>query len=289
MVAVFDYRAPTDVAEAISLLEQYGDDAKVLAGGQSLIPLLNLGLAQPAVVVDINGLPGLDEVNLRDGTLAIGALTRHSVAEGHALIRQSCPLLAEAYPLIGDRQVRSRGTLGGSVAHADPVAELPTVAACLNALIHVEGPRGPRDVPADDFFVTYLTTSLSGDELVTEIRFPTTAPGTGVSFQELVRRKGDFAIVAAAATVNLGADGAVRDVHLALAGAADTPIRADNVRDVLLGQQPRPQLLREAAAAACEGIEPESDVLASADYRRSMAAVFARRALEEALQRARPS
>jgi carbon-monoxide dehydrogenase medium subunit/2-furoyl-CoA dehydrogenase FAD binding subunit len=286
MAAVFDYRTVSSVPEAVSLLVQYGDDAKVLAGGQSLIPLLNLGLAQPAVLIDINRVRGLSGIERRDGELVLGALTRHAEAEQNAAVRESTPLLAEAYPLIGDRQVRARGTIGGSMAHADPVAELPTVAVCLGATIKVEGKDGARDVSATDFFVTYLTSSLASDELVTEVRFPAMAPGTGFSFQELVRRKGDFAIVAAAATVELDASGVCRNARLALAGVGGTPVGAEVVNDVLQGRAPSPPLLREAAERACEGIEPESDVLASAEYRRAMAVVYARRTLEAATERA---
>jgi len=286
MATVFDYRAVSSVPEAISLLVQYGDDAKVLAGGQSLVPLLNLGLAQPAILIDINGVEGLSGVERRDGELVVGALTRHALAEHSMVLHEAAPLLAEAYPLIGDRQVRARGTIGGSMAHADPVAELPTVAVCMGASLRVEGKNGARDVSATDFFVTYLTSSLGADELVTEVRFPVTAPGTGVSFQELVRRKGDFAIVAAAATVELDAGGACRNAQLALAGVAGTPLRCEAVNDVLRGNVPSPALLREAAELACEGIEPESDVLASAGYRRAMAVVYVRRALEAATERA---
>lgn len=286
MGAVFDYRAAQSVAEAIDLLRQHGDDAKVLAGGQSLLPLLNLGLAQPAVLVDINRIAGLDMVQREDGSLAVGALTRHSAAERSDLIRQACPLLATTIPLIGDPQVRARGTIGGSMAHADPVAELPTVAVCLDATMRVEGPSGARDVQAADFFIGYLTTALGPDEVLTNVRFPTAERGEGVSFLELVRRKGDFAIVAAAATMQLAPDGSCSNVRLALAGVASTPVRAAAAAGVLVGQQPTAERLREAALAACEGIEPESDVMASAEYRRNMAVVYARRALAEAAQRA---
>lgn len=286
MAVIFEYRPAREVAEAIRLLQEYGDDAKVLAGGQSLMPLINLGLAQPKVLVDINPISQLDFVAERNGSLTIGAVTRHRTLERSATVRQHCPLLAEALPLIGDRQVRNRGTIGGSLAHADPVAEIPTAAACLGATLVIQGPNGRREVGASDFFVTYLTTAVGPGELLTEVRFPAPPAGTGCSFQELVRRKGDFAIVAAAATIQLDAAGACRDVRLALAGVAPTPLSASAAASALVGQKPTPELIKQVAEAACEGIDPESDVLASAEYRRAMAPVFARRALTEALQRA---
>lgn len=288
MVATFEYRAPTSVQEAVELLESSGDDAKVLAGGQSLVPLINLGLAQPGVLIDINGIPGLDGIQEVNGSVAVGALVRHADAEHSDVIARSCPLLAEALPLIGDRQVRNRGTVGGSMAHADPVAELPSVALCLDARMRLDGPNGSRDVPARDFFVTYLTTALEPSELLTAVWFPVTPAGAGVSFLELVRRKGDFAIVAAAATLELAADGTYRKVSLALSGVAPTPIRATAAEEMLRGQAPSPDLIRRAAAAAAaaDNVDPESDVMASADYRRAMAEVYARRALSQAAERA---
>jgi len=283
MVATFAYRAAATVEEAINLLKEQGDEAKLLAGGQSLVPLINLGLAQPSFVIDLNPISTLNYIEERDGYLAIGTLTRHVTTEHSDVVARACPLLAAAMPLIGDRQIRNRGTLGGSIAHADPVAELPTVATCLGAIMKAEGPRGTREIEAADFFVSYLTNSLAPDELLTEVRFPTTSPRTGVAFEELVRRKGDFAIVAAAASVTLGEDGTCQDVRLALAGVSDRPVRVETAPSILFGQRPTDDKLREAAAAACRGLEPESDVMASAEYRLAMAEVYARRALAAAV------
>lgn len=287
MVSTFAYRRAESVAEAVELLRQAGDDAKVLAGGQSLLPLLNLGLAQPSVLIDINPVRELDYIEQRDGAIAIGAVVRHVAVERSDVVRRACALLAETMPLIGDPQVRNRGTVGGSIAHADPLAELPTVAVCLDAVMKVQGPSGQREIPASAFFVTFLTTAIQPDEVLTEVRFPAIASGTGSAFQELVRRKGDFAIVAAAATVQLGGDGVCREARLALSGVAPTPIRARAAEEMLVGQAPTPELLREAARAACANIEPESDVMASGEYRRAMAEVYARRALAQALEGAR--
>jgi CO/xanthine dehydrogenase FAD-binding subunit len=287
MAVIFEYRAAHEIGEALRALEEAGDDAKLLAGGQSLMPLINLGLAQPSVLVDINQIKELDFIQQRNGSLALGALTRHSTAEHSADVKKLCPLLAEVYPLIGDPQVRNRGTIGGSLAHADPVAELPTVAVCLGAIVKAQGAKGSRDISASDFFVTYLTTGLDPHEMVTEVSFPVVGPRTGSSFMELVRRQGDFAIVAAAASVQLGADGTCSDARLALAGVGPTPLSADTAAAVLKGKTPTEAMLRQVAEAACQGIDPESDVLASADYRRAMAPVYARRALTQAFERAK--
>jgi aerobic carbon-monoxide dehydrogenase medium subunit len=290
MVAMFEYRAATSVQEAVELLANGGEDAKVLAGGQSLVPLINLGLAQPSLLVDINEIPALDGIQEVNGSLAVGTLVRHAVAEQSEAIKRSCPLLAEAVPLIGDRQVRNRGTIGGSIAHADPVAEMPTVAVCLDAKMRIDGPSGSRDVPASEFFVSYLTTALEPADLLTAIWFPVTPAGTGVAFKELVRRKGDFAIVAAAAAMELAADGTCRKLNLALAGVGSTPVRAAVAEEMVQGQTPAPDLLRKAAAAAAQAanVDPQSDVLASAAYRRAMVEVYARRAMAEAAERATP-
>jgi carbon-monoxide dehydrogenase medium subunit len=285
MVAIFDYRAPTSLSEAIDMLAS-DENAKIIAGGQSLMPLINLGLAHPSLLVDIGRVPDLDGVDVRNGALAVGALVRHAAAEHSEVIAAGCPLLAEALPLIGDRQVRSRGTICGSVAHADPMAELPTVAVCVDATMRAQGPNGTREFPASEFFVTYLTTALGPDEILTEIRFPTAGPRSGAAFRELVRRKGDFAIVAAAATIQLASDDTCIEARLALSGVAPTPTRARAAESVLRGQRITHELLREAAAAAAVGLEPDSDVMASADYRRAMAEVYARRALTAAAERA---
>ena len=282
MVATFDYRAARSVNEAQELLAQHGEDAKILAGGQSLIALINLGLARPSVLVDVSTIAELARIESQGGSLVIGATTRHAPALASAEVRTRVPLLAEALPMIGDPQVRNRGTVGGSIAHADPAAELPTVAACLGATMRVTGPRGARDVSAADFFGGYLTTTLAPGEILTEVRFPVAQPNTGYAFLELVRRKGDFAIVGAAAAVSIGTDGICSQVRLALAGVAATPIYATEAAGILEGKTLSPSLIGEAAKAACSRIDPESDVIASAQYRRDMAEVYARRALTQA-------
>jgi carbon-monoxide dehydrogenase medium subunit len=276
-----DYEAPQTVAEAVGLLAEHQDEASVLAGGQSLIPLLALRLARPAVLIDINGIDELSGVSAADGWMAIGAMTREYVAEESEAIAGAVPLLAAALPLIGHEAIRSRGTIGGSLAHADPAAELPAVARALDAEFVVCGPSGERIVPAAQWFEGYLTTSRRPDELLVEVRFPITKPGTGISFQEVARRHGDFAIVGLAASLTLS-EGAISDARLAFAGLSDVPVRAGEAEILLVGQRPSAELFDEAARRATSDIDPPADLHGSADYRRKVAAALVRRALRAA-------
>jgi aerobic carbon-monoxide dehydrogenase medium subunit len=277
-----DYEAPGTVAEALDLLAEHQDEASVLAGGQSLIPLLALRLAQPAVLIDINGVAGLSGVSQTDGWVTIGATTREYVAEESATIAESVPLLAAALPLIGHEAIRSRGTVGGSLAHADPAAELPAVARALNAEFVVRGPSGERVVPAAEWFEGYLTTSRGPDELLTEVRFLAARPGTGTSFQEVARRHGDFAMVGLATSVTLNA-GTITDARLAFAGVSDVPARATAAEELLEGERPTAELFDEAARVAAADIDPPSDLHGSAEYRKKVAAALVRRGLREAV------
>jgi aerobic carbon-monoxide dehydrogenase medium subunit len=281
----FDYEAPETISEAVELLAEHQDEASVLAGGQSLIPLLALRLAQPALLIDINGVAELSGVSANDGWVAIGATTREYVAEESGTIADTVPLLAAALPLIGHEAIRSRGTIGGSLAHADPAAELPAVARALDAEFVVRGPSGERVVPAAEWFEGYLTTSRQPDELLTEVRFPAVGQGTGVSFQEVARRHGDFAMVGLATSVTLS-DGAISDARLAFAGVSDVPTRATGAEELLVGQAPSAELLDEAARRAAGDIDPPSDLHGSAEYRKKVAAALVRRGLREAVDNA---
>ncbi|MGA8457323.1 MAG: xanthine dehydrogenase family protein subunit M [Streptosporangiaceae bacterium] len=277
-----DYEAPGTVAEALDLLAEHQDEASVLAGGQSLIPLLALRLAQPAVLIDINGVEGLSGVSAADGWVTIGATTREYMAEESATIAESVPLLAAALPLIGHEAIRSRGTVGGSLAHADPAAELPAVARALNAEFVVRGPSGERVVPAAEWFEGYLTTSRGPDELLTEVRFLAARPGTGTSFQEVARRHGDFAMVGLATSVTLNV-GTITDARLAFAGVSDVPARATAAEELLEGERPTAELFDEAARVAAADLDPPSDLHGSAEYRKKVAAALVRRGLREAV------
>jgi aerobic carbon-monoxide dehydrogenase medium subunit len=280
-----DYEAPKTVSEAVELLAEHEDEASVLAGGQSLIPLLALRLAHPAVLIDINGIDELSGVSATDGWVAIGATTREYLAEESGTIAGQLPLLAAALPLIGHEAIRSRGTIGGSLAHADPAAELPAVARALDAEFVVRGPSGERVIPAADWFEGYLMTSRQPDELLTEVRFPAASPGTGVSFQEVARRHGDFAMVGLAASVTL-ADGTISDARLAFAGISDVPLRAAGAEELLAGETPSPELFDEAARRATSDLDPPSDLHGSAEYRKKVAAALVRRSLQAAVDNA---
>ncbi len=277
-----DYEAPGTLSGALELLAEHQDEASVLAGGQSLIPLLALRLAQPAVLIDINGVEGLSGVSRTDGWVTIGATTREYVAEESQTIADAVPLLAAALPLIGHEAIRSRGTVGGSLAHADPAAELPAVARALDAEFVVHGPNGERVVPAAEWFEGYLTTSRAVDELLTEVRFPAARPGTGTSFQEVARRHGDFAMVGLATSVTLNG-GTITDARLAFAGVSDVPVRATAAEELLVGHAPAAELFDEAAQRASAGIDPPSDLHGSAEYRKKVAAALVRRGLREAV------
>jgi len=280
-----DYEAPKSVSEAVELLAEHLDEASVLAGGQSLIPLLALRLARPAVLIDINGIAELSGVSVADGWVAIGAMTREYVAEESETVAGTVPLLAAALPLVGHEAIRSRGTVGGSLAHADPAAELPAVARALDAEFVVRGQSGERVVPAAEWFEGFLTTSRRPDELLVEVRFPAAGRGTGTSFQEVTRRHGDFAIVGLAASLTLS-EGAISDARLAFAGMSDVPVRAAHAEDLLVGERPSAGLFDEAARRAADDMDPPADLHGSSDYRKKVAAALVRRGLQAAADNA---
>ena len=281
----FEYYAPASVKEAIQLLSQ--DNAKILAGGQSLVPIMNFRLGRPEVLVDINGIKDLEYIREEGGELVIGALTRQRDAEISPLVRQKCPLLSDAISHVGHVTIRNRGTVGGSVAHADPSAEIPTVVCALEGTIKARGPEGETTFRPEDFFVSFLTTALEPTQMLTEIRVPILPSGTGWSFVEICRRSGDFAIVAVATVLFMNPNGACRQARIALGGVAPTPVRAASAEAALAGQKITPELIEEAAQLAIEATDPESDYHASAEYRRHLTGVLVQRSLNEALQRAR--
>lgn len=282
----FKYHDPQSVEEAVTLLAEYGGEAKIIAGGQSLMPLLNMRLARPQALVDMRRVTGLDYIRRENGGLAIGALTRQRDVERSADVAELLPLLHTATRFVAHPQIRNRGTVGGSLAHADPAGELPAIAVALDATLVVTGPEGERTVAADDFFVSFLTTSLSAAEVLTEARFPALRQGTGWSFQEVARRHGDFALVGVAATLALES-GKCRDPRITLFGVTDRPVRTRRAEQMLEGQEASDPLFREAGSSAGNEIdEPTSDIHASAEYRRHVAAVLTQRALSEASRRA---
>jgi aerobic carbon-monoxide dehydrogenase medium subunit len=283
----FDYHAPRTVDEAVALLARYGGDAKVLAGGQSLMPMLNFRLARPAALVDVNRIPALAYIREDDGTVAFGALTRQRTIEFSPVVAARLPLLREATRWVGHLPIRSRGTIGGSIAHADPSAEYPAVLTALDGEVVVQGPRGRRSVKAGDLFETYLTTTLAPEELVVEVRLPAMPAGAGFAFEEFARRHGDFAIVGIAAMIVRGAGGRCAAARLATAGAGPVPVRLRAAEEILEREGLGEAAIEGAAARAAELVRPDSDVHASADYRRHLTRVLTSRAIKRALTVAR--
>ena len=283
----FDYSAPDTLEEALTLLAELGDDARPLAGGQSLIPLLSLRLARPSHLVDLAGIADLTSIRTEDGHLVIGAMVREHSAERHDDVRRYAPLLAEALPFIGHPAIRSRGTIGGSLAHADPAAELPAVAVAADAELVAESrERGRRSIAATDFFTGFFTTALLPDEILTEIRIPVPPKGTGSAVDEVARRHGDFAMVGAAAVVRLE-DGKIATARVVLTGVSGTPHRGTEAEAMLIGAEPSAGAFAEAATQVADTLTPPADVHASSNYRRHLAAVLVRRTLEVAAQRAK--
>ena len=284
--ADFQYHRPRTIEDALALLKENGDDGKILAGGQSLMPLMNFRLAAPAHLIDINFIDGLDYIRSDFGVIKIGCLTRQSRVLGDGLIQQKCPLLAAALSHVGYTQTRNRGTLCGSLAHADPAAELPAVLLALDGSVTVGNSTGKREIAARNFFQSYLTTALASDELVLEASIPEQPAGAGSSFMEFARRFGDFAIVGVAASLQF-ADDAISDARIALIGVGDKPWRERALEETLIGKKASSDLFSQAADNVAAHIDPGADIHASAAYRRSLARVLTRLALTEAWHQAR--
>jgi aerobic carbon-monoxide dehydrogenase medium subunit len=280
--AAFDYHAPRSVDEAVELLAAHGDDAKVLAGGQSLVPAMNFRLARPAVLVDINRIAELDFCIASDGALRIGALTRHVRFERPVTDGPLGPLLADVVRYVAHLPIRVRGTFTGSLAHADPAAEWCVVATTLDAEIRARGPDGERSIPAAAFFRSILTTSLRPDELITEVRLPALGPDWRFGFAEFSRRAGDFALSMALAALRLDG-GRIAEARIGVGGAGDRPLRISEAEQVLQGTVPGPEALAEAGAIAAAAVDPFEDLHASVAYRRDLVRVMTKRALERAL------
>jgi CO/xanthine dehydrogenase FAD-binding subunit len=282
----FEYVAPSTVEEAVALLQQHDGEAKLLAGGQSLMPLLNMRFARPTALIDLNRIDGLTDVREDDGALVIGAMATKRAIEHSPLVERHQPLLQAATRWIAHPQIRNRGTIGGSMAQADPAAEYPAVAVALDMEFLVVGPNGDRSITAADFFVTYLTTALDENEVLTEVRVPAQAAGTGWSIQEVARRHGDFAMVGAVVTLRLEG-GRCADPRIVLFGVGPIPHRVHSAEQAISGQQPGETAFAAAGKAAADELDdPISDVHASAEYRRHLASVLTQRGLAEAAKRA---
>jgi carbon-monoxide dehydrogenase medium subunit len=279
---LFDYRSPSSLDEALALRSEYAYDSVVLAGGQSLMPMLNLRLAQPEVLIDLGRVAGLAEIRELDGGVSLGAMVRQRSAERSDLIRERAPLVQQALGHVGHPTIRNRGTVGGSVAHSDPAAELPAVCVALDAELVARGAAGERTIAAEDFTVGFMTTALAADELLVEVRIPAAAT-LRTAFIEVARRHGDFALVGVAAAVALDGDGVINDVRLVFTGVDLMPVRAREAEASLVGTPGDSAALTTAAGLVTGELQPRTDGHASGDYRRRVAGVLARRALTEAM------
>jgi CO/xanthine dehydrogenase FAD-binding subunit len=281
--AKFDYFAPTSLDEALQLLGQYGSDAKVLAGGQSLMPLMAMRLVRPAVVIDINRIAGLAGISADDEAITLGALTRQRALERSGLVQESLPLVAAAIPHIGHFQIRNRGTVGGSLAHADPAAEIPALCLALDAEFTVVSSAGERTASARDFFVGLLTTALEPEQMLYQVRIPRLSGRWRWGFREVSRRDGDFAMVGAIALVRLDDQEVCQEARITMFGVGETPLRINQAEEALRGGKVDDEARRAAAALVSGAVAPGSDIHASAEYRTEVSGVMARRALEDAM------
>jgi len=278
----FEYACPRSLAEALALLAEHAGEAKILAGGQSLVPILNLRLAEPKVLVDLNRVPELAFVRRENGSVRIGAMTRHRALEVSLEAEAAEPMLARAASLVGHLAIRNRGTIGGSLAHADPAAEWPLVAVALDARVTLRSVRSERRIAARELFLGPLSTAAFPEEILTEIAFPAAPPNSRYGLRELARRPGDFAVVAVACRVSFDDGGGCTMAALAVGGAHSIPLHVAEAERVLIGSRGEEAALREAAEVAARAVDPGSDVHGSAAYRRRMVAVLARRALGDA-------
>jgi CO/xanthine dehydrogenase FAD-binding subunit len=283
--AAFDYVAPNSLEAAVEALAATNGDGKVMAGGQSLMPLLNFRMARPSTVIDLTHIPGLSFIELRDNMVAIGALTRHADLEFSELIAARLPVMAAAMPHVAHLAIRNQGTIGGSLSHADPAAELPMLAVFYEATIRVQGPGGRRDIPAEEFFVSALSTCLEPDEIVFEIDFPVLTSHTGWAFEEVARRFGDFALACIAVSIEL-LDERIADARVAVMGVADTPLRLREAEDALRGAQRGPETAARFAEVVRGCVSPADDVHVSAEYRKNLVGALAEKALLTAWARA---
>ena len=282
--AHFEYYDPTDLAEVLSLLSKLGDTARLLAGGQSLVPMMNLRLARPSHLIDLNQVRELSYLRVEGGELRIGAMSRQRELERSRAVANGWPLLREATSYIGHVQIRNRGTVGGSLAHAYPSAELPVAMTALEAMFVIRCQMTERTLQAEDFFVSPMTTFLEPHDLLVEIRVPPLPPRTGCAFQEISRRYGDFALMGVASLVTLDHEGVIQQARIALSGPK--PVRARNAEELLAGELPEKALFLEAARLATRDLELDTDIHASAEYRREIGRVLARRVLDQATEQA---
>lgn len=282
----FSYHAPASVPEAIALLGEFGSDAKILSGGQSLIPMMRFRLAQPGHVIDINRIGGLDYIQEMGDRLCIGALVREADLDHAVVVHARYPLLADAIAVIADPLVRNLATICGNVAHADPANDHPAVMLAYRAEVVAEGPGGRRTIPIDEFFVDTFVTALEPDEVLIELRIPAPAPRSGGAYQKLERKVGDYAIAGVAVQIRLNEDGTVAEAGIALTNLGPTPIRASDAEAALIGHVPGPDVIQRASGLAAAAADPSGDNRGPADYKRAVTRTLAKRALQTAIDRA---
>jgi CO/xanthine dehydrogenase FAD-binding subunit len=285
--AAFEYLTPGSVQEAVGLLDKYGDEAKLLAGGQSLVPMLNFRLVRPKYLIDINTIPDLSYIKETDGKLVIGGMTRHRTLEFSPLIRKKYGLFLEAIRLIGHPAIRTRGTIGGSIVHADPTAELPTLLVLLDGEVQMTGPKGKRSIGWRDFYVTYFTTTAESNEMCTEVTFNAPPANAGTAFEEFAHRHGDFGIIGVAVVVEADAKKKCTNARIAVAGGGPIPVRATAAESFLKGKELTAQNIKEAGQKVSGEVDPDSDLHASAEFRRHLASVMTERALTRAVEQLR--
>lgn len=284
--SLFELLTPSTLDEAIAMLAQHGDNAKLISGGQSLVPAMNMRLANPKVLIDLNGINNLGYIRREGDEVVIGGLTRHRAVETSPLLREVCPLLPDAASLIGHLAIRYRGTIGGSLAHCDPAATLPTATLALDGSILAVGPDGERRIPLSEFFYGIFTTSLGPTEILTEIRLPIPAASSGHAFMALTRKHGDFPLVSVAVLLTLGGVG-IQQIRLVVGGVNAIPTRMEAAEALLTGKEPSTALWAEAADLVAGALDPETDLHATAEYRLHIAKIYVKRALAQALERAK--
>ena len=283
--APFDYISPQTLDEAIRVLVSHGDEAKLLAGGHSLLPLMKLRLASPKLLVDLSKIPGLSGIKQEGDKITIGALTTQYQIESSELLKERCPLLPQTAKAIGDVQVRNRGTIGGSLAHADPAADIPAAILALGGVLGLTGPEGNRTIPAEEFFLGLMTTAMSPNEILTEIRLPVLPGRCGTVYLKVRQKASGFAIVGVAVWLTVDNNGACKDIGVGITGLDSKPFRARGVEERLRGKRIEPGMIEDASSPVTQGVDPLDDIHASAEFRAHLAQLYTARAIQEAAKR----
>ena len=285
----FEYLAPKTIPDAVALLQKHGDEAKILAGGHSLIPAMRLRLAEPGYLIDISGIGGLDYIQEESGQLRIGAMTCEAALEESEIVRSQYPLLLDTAKMIADPSVRNMATVGGNLAHGDPANDHPATMLALRASVIAEGPNGTREIKIDNFFPDFFTTALSEDEILTEIRIPTPPSASGGAYLKIERKVGDYAAAAVACQLNIDSSGSIENIGLGLTNVGSTPIRASSAEELLNGKKPDENMLAEAGRLAAADSEPMEDLRGSAEYKIALVNELTQRAIKLSIQRAEGS